>query len=507
MKSRVLLCLFLFIGSACFAQENDTREEGAVPVSLKQVIDLALKNNLDITIEQFNPEISDTRVKFEQSQFDPFFNSALNRRDATTPTGSVLVGSEAINAKDFVYNFAWNQRLSTGTSYDISFNNTRVETNQSFTSVNPRFDTSLFGSVTQPLMRGFGKDITKTPLHIAESNKLASDHRLRQRVLDIALQVEQAYWDLVFFRRQREVRKQSLASAQDLYENNKKQVEVGTMAPLEIVVAEAEVAAREQDIITTENLIGNAEDRIRNLVSTGKQADRWDMKFVPVEEPVVSPLTITEDEAVKKGLDNNPDLKAIEADIESRKLSTKFFENETKPQLDFQASVGFNGLGGTTLLLDDSVFPPIVIGTTPGGYGDALSNLFDNKTWAVGFIVGLPIGNRAAEANYVRADLQEKQSEKILESSRQQLIFNIRTAIRNLQFDLKRLDASRASRILQEQKVDAEKKKLAVGLSTNHVVLDFQDDLATAQSEELFSMVDFQKNLAQLQRYMGENLP
>jgi outer membrane protein len=509
MKSRVLFCMLMLLSVVTFGQETTPPPAGdePLPVSLKQVIDLALKNNLDITIEKFNPEITDTRVKFEESKFDPFFASVLNQRDNTFPTGSVLVGSQAINTKDFTYNFTWDHKLQTGANYSLIFNNSRIETNQSFTSVNPRFDSSLFASVTQPLMKGFGIDATKAPLHIAQQNRLASDERLRQKVLDIALQVEQAYWDLVFFRGQMDVRKQSLASAQDLYENNKKQVEVGTMAPLEIVVAEAEVAAREQDIITTENLIGNTEDRLRNLVSTEKQADRWDMKFVPSEEPMVRPLTVTADEAVKKAVANNPDLKALEKDLESRKLSTKYYENGTKPQLDLQGQFGWTGLGGDTLLLDDSVFPPIVIGTTPGGYGDALSNLFSNNTWAVGLVIGLPIRNRAAEADYVRADLQEKQTQKILESTKQQLIFNVRTAMRNLEADVKRLNAARASRILQEKKLDAEKKKLAVGLSTNHVVLDFQDDLALAQSEELLAKVDYEKNLAQLERYMGENLP
>jgi outer membrane protein TolC len=119
----------------------------------------------------------------------------------------------------------------------------------------------------------------------------------------------------------------------------------------------------------------------------------------------------------------------------------------------------------------------------------------------------LPIGNRAAEADFVRADLTEKQSQRTLENARQQLVFNIRTALRNLQSALKRLDAARASRVLQEKKLDAEKKKLAVGLSTNYIVLDYQDDLALSQSQELLAMVDYEKNLAQLERFMGENLP
>lgn len=499
MKSLVIFCLLVFFSGILSAQEETS-------VSLKQVIDLALKNNLDIAVESYNPEIFDTRVSFEKAKFEPLFAATLDTRDSTTPSGSSLVGEEATTNEQFTYNFSWDHQLQTGTRYNVVFNNSRLDTTQRFTNLNPSFDSSLFANLTQPLLRGFGTEVTKAPIRIAEANRLASDHRLRQRVLDIALQVEQAYWDLVFFRGQMDVRTQSLASATALYENNKKQVEVGTMAPLEIVVAEAEVAARKQEIITTENLIGNTEDRLRNLVTTEKQSDRWDMKFVPSDEPMVRPVAITSEEAIKKALANNPDLKALEMDLSSDRLSKRLASDALKPQLDFQASAGLTGLGGDVLIQDDS-FPPNVIGVIPGGYSDALSSLFDNKTWSIGFIVGLPVGNHAAEADFVRADLTEKQTAKTLETARQNLIFNIRTSIRNLESDLKRLDAARASRILQEKKLDAERKKLAVGLSTNYIVLDFQDDLALAQSQELLATVDYEKNLAQLERFMGENLP
>jgi outer membrane protein TolC len=504
MKSLVIFCLLISISGILSAQDAAPVDQ---PVSLKQVVDMALKNNLDIAVETYNPEILDTRIKFEKSRFDPFLGATFNSRDATRPSGSSLIGEESTTNQEFTYNFTLDQQLQTGTQYNVVFNNSRIDTTQRFTNINPSFDSSLFANVTQPIMRGFGTDVNKAPIRIAEANRLASDHRLRQRVLDIALQVEQAYWDLVFFRGQMDVRTQSLASASALYENNKKQVEVGTMAPLEIVVAEAEVAARKQDIITTENLIGNTEDRLRNLVTSDRQAERWDTNFVPSDEPMVRPVTITADEAIQKGLANNPDLKALEMDLSSDRLSKRLAADATKPQLDFQATAGFTGLGGDVLLLDDSTFPPTVIGVTPGGYPDALSSLFNNKTWSAGFVVGLPIRNRAAEADFVRADLTEQQSKRTLESARQQLVFNIRTALRNLQSDLKRMDAARASRILQERKLDAERKKLAVGLSTLYIVLDFQDDLALAQSQELLAVVDYEKNLAQLERFMGENLP
>lgn len=501
MKAFVIFCLLIFFSGILFAQEPADQ-----PVSLKQVVEMALKNNLDISVESYNPEIFDTRIKFERSKFDPFFGATINTRDATRPSGSTLVGAESTTNQEFTYNFTLDQRLQTGTQYNVVFNNSRIDTTQRFSNVNPSFDSSLFANLTQPLMRGFGTEVTKAPIRIAEANRLASDHRLRQRVLDIALQVEQAYWDLVFFRRQMDVRRQSLTSATDLYENNKKQVEVGTMAPLEIVVAEAEVAAREQEILTTENLIGNTEDRLKSLVTTDKQAERWNTRFVPSDEPLVRPVTITADEAIQKGLANNPDLKALELDLSSDRLSKRLAADALRPQLDFQATAGFTGLGGDILLLDDN-FPPNVISVTPGGYPDALSSLFNNKTWSAGIVVGLPIRNRSAEADFLRADLTEKQTQRTLENARQQLVYNIRTAIRNLQTDLKRLDAARASRILQEKKLDAEKKKLAVGLSTNHIVLDYQDDLALAQSQEVLALVDYEKNLAQLERYMGENLP
>ena len=504
MKSLVIFCLLILFGGILSAQETAPADQ---PVSLKQVVEMALKNNLDIAVESYNPEIFDTRIKFERARFEPFFAATLNTRDATRPSGSSLVGEESTTNQEFTYNFTLDHRLPTSTRYNVVFNNSRIDTTQRFTNINPSFDSSLFANLTQPLMRGFGSEVTKAPIRIAEANRLASDHRLRQRVLDIALQVEQAYWDLVFFRGQMDVRTQALASATALYENNKKQVEVGTMAPLEIVVAEAEVAARRQEIITTENLIGNTEDRLRNLVTTDRQAQRWESRFVPSEEPMVRPVTITADEAIQKGLVNNPDLKALEMDLTSDRLNKRLAADAMKPQLDFEATAGFTGLGGDVLLLDDSTFPPTVIGVTPGGYPDALSSLFDNRTWSAGFIVGLPIGNRAAEADFVRADLTEKQAQRTLENARQQLTFNIRTALRNLQSDLKRLDAARASRVLQEQKLDAERKKLAVGLSTNYIVLDFQDDLALAQSQELLAKVDYEKNLAQLERFMGENLP
>ena len=502
MRRFFFIFLALFLASPIFAQEpaQDTHR-----VTLQRAIDLALENNLDIEVQEFTPQIVESDVVFEKSRFEPLFLANLNTNDSDSPTGSALVGAGQISTRTYDYNFTFQQLLKTGTSYDFTFNNSRVRTNQLFSSFNPRFDSSVFLNVTQPLLRNFGLEITRAPLRIAQMDRLAADQRLRQRMMDIALQVEQAYWDLYFAIRELDVQRQSLAQAQELYENNKKQVEVGTMAPLEIVVAEAEVAAREEGIILAEAAIGNIGDRLKVLVFGATEPAKWSRDLFPTDEPRIREIAVDEEEAISRALAGNPDIKALESDLESNKLNAKLAANTLKPQLDLRGSVGYQGLGGDGLLLDDN-FPPNIIGTLPGGYTDALDSLFDNRTWSVGFLVGIPIGNGAAEAGYIRADLTQKQAAKALENAKQQLALNVRTTLRNLQSDAKRLDAARASRVLQEKKLDAEKKKLNVGLSTNFIVLDFQEDLTSAQSAELRALVAYNKNYAQLQRYMGNSL-
>lgn len=495
---RWCLVVFLFLISlGPLAAEEPATEQ----LSLDQAIGLALKNNLAIEVETYYPQINDTFVSKEKARFEPLFTADINTEDRNVPAGSSLFGAGSVNTKSQNFNFAFQQLLKTGTIYNLTFNNGRTDTDQFFTSVNPRFDSSVFANITQPLMRNFGTEITKTPLMITQKNRFASDYRLQQQVADIALQVEQSYWDLVFARGELDVVRQALATAQALYENNKKQVEVGTMAPLEVVVAEAEVAAREEEIIRTETLINNTEDLLRFLIY-GRNASN--QSIIPTDQPAVNSIEMSEDEAIAQSIAGNPDLKALQADLDSRQLSAKLSQNALKPQVDLKASFGGIGLGGDRLIFGgDDPFNPIIIGTDPGGYGGAVSNVFDNRTWSIGVLVGLPIGNGSAKADYARADLQQKQAGSTLDRSKQALIQSVRAVVHNLQNNLKRLDAARASRVLQEKKLDAERKKLNVGLSTNYVVLDYTKDLARAQSGELQAMVDYNKNLAQLKRYYG----
>jgi outer membrane protein len=484
-----------------------TAEEAAKGIhemSVDQAMALALKYNLDLEVQRYNPPIDDTFVGNEKSRFQPLFTADVEGQDQELPTSSSLVGTGSITNKSLIYDFTLGQLLPTSTLYNIQFFNTRFTTDQFFNTINPRYDTSLFLNVTQPLLRNFGKSITLTPLNIAKQNKLTSDYHLQQQVGDLVLAVEQAYWDLAFARGELIVAKQSYKSAEDLYENNKKQVEVGTLAPLDVVTAQAEVAAREQDIIVAETAILNLEERLKTLIYGNQEPAERQLVLIPVDVPQTVLPEYDDDTIIKKGLADNPDLKAFESDLSSKSLSTKLAKNELKYQLDLKGTAGTAGLGGTRLLFGgDDPFNPIFIGQVPGGYNDALSDLFNHPTFSIGVLLGIPIGNGNAKADYTRAHLTEQQAGVVYQSAKEQLLLNIRTSLRNLKSDLKRLDAARASEVLQVQKLDAEQKKLAVGLSTNHTVLDFQDDLAQAQSQVLLAIVNYTKDKAQLKRFLG----
>lgn len=515
MKLFLAALISLFSLQPLLAQENSTSTSTPTStststtsytstreVTLQEAVDLALKNNLGLEIEKFNPEITKTQIQSQESIFDPLFSSNVNTIDATFPTASELEGA-SVNLKEQNWNFLLQQKTKWSTAYRVEFNNSRGDTNQLFVNVNPQFNSSVFLYVVQPLLRNFGLEYTTLGLKRAEINLLASDHRLKQRVLDIILLVEQDYWNLVFARKQLKVTQQSLGLAKELYENNKKQVEVGTMAPLDIVVAEAEVAARTEGIITVESLIENTADRLK-LAVLGNQVDKsWPMEIIPTEEPDLTELAMSEEEAINKALENSPDLKALQADVDSNALTTRIAKNFLKPQLDLEANYGFRGLGGDLLVVAPD---GTAIGiANPGGYGDSLSTLWDNKTWYVGMVFGLPVRNNLARADYVRSDLIQQQSQKIYEDARQQLILNIRTTIHNIRSNKQRLEAAIVSRVLQEKKLDAERKKLSVGLSTNYTVVQFQDDLSRAQFQEITALVDYKKEQAQLNRYLGSS--
>ena len=470
------------------------RPSETLPLSLMESIALALERNFDIIIEGFNPKIRAADVINEQAEFDPTtlagFSYSGGReqlddtpsqwppdRTAKVRTSTPLVGIE--------------QRLLPGTRLGLQVSQQHINSNQ--TGSNSRFvepSDELRASLTlvQPVLRNFGFDVNRSRIRIAETNQEISESSLQDRVIRVVTLVQELYWELVFRIQELEVRRLSLKLAQDLLAQTRVQVAVGTQPQLSILEGEAGVAAREEAVIVGENNVRNVQDRLKELLSFYEDRQRSAVEIVPTDAPPFTIEAIELEKALEAAFEHRPDYRQARLEIESRTLNERFSRNQLLPALDLEGRVGLNGL-------DDN-------------FGDTLNN-FISTNWVqyrVGFTIRYPIGNQAAKSRFTRARLEVEQAKTVLERTEQRILVEVRESVRNVETNIKRVSVTRGARELAQKKLEAEEKKLAVGLSSVREVLRFQDDLSSEQSREIRALTDYNISLANLDRAKGTTL-
>ena len=313
--------------------------------------------------------------------------------------------------------------------------------------------------------------------------------------------VKAAYWNLVSAHATVDARRSTLELAQELVRVNKAKVDVGSSPPLDLVSAQAEVAADQEQLIIAETSVKEAEDRLRLLIFDTANRDSWNVAIETVDSPPIATVAIDLEAAVTRALAQRADLVRARKDIENAQTNVKFASNQRLPDVRLNASYSASGLGGTQILRTGG-FPGNIVG--PGDitpFGDVLSQLFahDYPTWAVGVSVSYPIGGSVEEANYARAQLEQSQSEQRLKSAEAKAIQQVRDAAWKIEMNAKRIATTRAARELAEQRLDAERKRFEVGMSTSFLVIQAQRDLANAKTNEVgavlaydLALVDFE---------------
>jgi outer membrane protein TolC len=294
--------------------------------------------------------------------------------------------------------------------------------------------------------------------------------------------------------------------AQDQLERTRAQVEVGMLAPVEETQAEVAVAQRRNDLIVARNGLANAADTLRALLKADTLPSGWATEIDATEPPEVAIEQVDIDESIETALMNRPEVGTARAQIAARRVEVNAADNALLPALDVVGGLSFNGIGGTQLVFDpESGFPPVVIGTIPGGYGDAAGDLFgfDYTTWRLGFNFTMPIGNHTAKGTYAQATLNEDKARTDLERVEQQTILEVRQAVRAVADAGELVTSTRATRELAERQLAIEQDRFDVGMSTNFEVLSFQDDLAQAQVQELRAVIDYRRARAALARVTG----
>jgi outer membrane protein TolC len=497
------LSLILFLLHGLWAQQKEK------PLSLEDCITKTMRNNLSVAVEVLNPELADISVSRAKEKFIPSLSFAYGSENTNTASFSWIDAAEKITTQFNDYGAQFIQLFPTGAELSVSLYGYKNDTNRKFQTINPRYGNTLSFDFTQPLLKNFGFKINRKEIIVAQNNRDVSENQLKTVLLDTIYALEEAYWNLVYNIENLKVKRQSLKLASDLLAKNKREVEVGTTAPIEILSAKSEVATREADILQAEAAVKNSEDLLKTIINLAAEQENADVNIIPVDKPTYDKREVSLEEALGIALENRPDLKASKIDIKSKEIDLGYAKNQLLPNLSFRASYWSPGVSGTQILyLNDDPLSEIVIETIPGASSKALKDAlkFRYKNWFVGVTLSIPLNTLLSRADYARAKTDLDQAVLRLKNQEQQIFLEIKTAVRSVQTDYKRVEAYRVARELAEEKLDAEEKKFKVGLTTNYIVLQYQRDLADAQSAELRAIIDYNLSLARLDKALGITL-
>ena len=494
--------------------ERMRRISTVMELSLQESIRMALSNNLEIAIENYNEDMNREQIIKTRGFYDPTLGFTVGWNSTKRPTTSVLDsgGGLLVNVNDgFTFNTNLNQNVIGGGVLTVLWNNGRRETNSQFFSVNPSYDTNFNVSFTQPLWRGFGKKTaTERQIKIANLDTKISDAQFKQRVVEIIQQVQNQYWEMVFAVENYDTQRKSVELAIVQHRNNRKRVEIGVMAPIEITSSAAEVATREQSLIQSEVQIINAQNGLKRLLAPDPSAAIWNLTLIPVDRPRLREVSLTLQEAIDTSIRNRPELETIKLQMEQNEVDHRFYQREGKPSLNLRANFGSIGTSGTVFqTVSGEIFERPTQIPDPddprfGTFGTAWNQAFgfDFTNWGIFFDVTVPLRNRSNDADLAMVAISERRLNSQIKNQQQMVIVEVRNAYETIATRKKSLEAARAASRLAQEQLDGENKRFEAGLSTNFEVLRFQRDLSTNQVSELRAQVDYELAVTALQKAM-----
>lgn len=482
--------------------ELDIQEDG-LHLSLDEAIGIALQRNLGLVIERYNWVQSHHGVLESLGIYDLSLFGGGSYSETTQPTVEVTEGVPIIQSTGESYQLGLSQLVPTGGVAELTTSASTIETNSENVFVNPQYRASSDFTFTQPLLRNFGLLATERSIRVARAQATESREVVQQRLSSTIEEVEQAYWSLVEAQNQLVVAQEALRLAKTLHEQNQVRVEVGTLAPLELVQSEAGIASREEEIIRAEGAIGDAADRLRQLLNLD-QGPIWDLAIVPTSDPASERVTVDLGEAIQTALDKRPEIAAELASLETLKIDKEYYRAQVRPQLDLVLNYNLAGLAGDTAALVD----PETGDTIPAmdsSLGDAFQQIYDADfdEWRVQLQFSYPLQNRQRREQKIIADLAVEQGLARLEELRTQIITEVRTAARAVETAAKQIESARVSRELEEKNLDAERKRYENGMSSSFRVLQIQEDLTQARSREVSAITTYRTALAGYYRSIG----
>jgi HAE1 family hydrophobic/amphiphilic exporter-1 len=511
-------------------------------LALREALEMALANNKEIEVSRQNVRIAEFDLQGARGVYDPRFSSLSYYERTKTPSSSFLSGGAngAVTQSDFT-GTARLEGLTPkfGGGYRVDFSAIRLTTDNAFAALNPQFPTALTFNYTQPLLRGFGFDGNRRAIEVAKKNLSLTDAQFRQRTIETITQVQRAYWDLVFSLRNLQIQRDAVRDARTQLEHNKRLVEEGVLAPIDVVAADAQVSGFEQSVYSALEDVTRAENNLKNLIAENRQATIWNVSLIPTDAVDLEPPAVSLDDAMTAAIQNRPELQQSTVAREINQLDQRFYREQAKPQVDLIGSYGVVGLAGSlndagaanpftasseltrqkineiVAALPGSNIQPLPVPLAQafpenlvGGYGQSLLNLGANRysNFRVGVQLNLPLRNRTAQAQLGRSLVEGQRIDTQREQLEQLIQVDVRNVLQLVRTAQSRLRAAAAARSASEQQYMSEQRRFDAGQSTLFLVLERQTSLTTARGNELRAQTDLNKAIAELQRATGNSL-
>jgi len=473
-------------------------------LSMAEAVAMSMEANLGLKSQRLNVDVAAQNIVGAHASFLPQLRGSVSRQVTDRPASSFTdVSAATISSNNLAVGATLNQQLPWyGGSYSVNFNNGRSATSSVGATFNPTLSSSFTVNYSQPLLQGFKLDSARVGLETSERQREIADLDLQAQMITLQAQVRDAYLNLVGAVETRKVVGQNMDSAQRQLDRSKQQVGVGTLAQIDVIQAEANVASTQVSVISSDAQIAAAQDVLRSLILDPARPDYWDIEFQTTDTiPEATPRAIDVNAVTANALASRLDLLSARKNLAITGLNVKLDHDLTKPTVNAIAQYSASGTGGV-LNTYSQTFPPTLLSQSAKSLGSTLGEAFSGAypSWTVGLNVTYPIGTTSARSNLARAQIQEHQQQINLKDLERQVSAAVRQAVRDVETTAQRVVAAAASLTANEKQYEAEKRKEEVGLSTTFDVLQKQALLASARLTDIQARIQYSQALLNLDR-------
>jgi outer membrane protein len=478
--------------------EKAQKDGTALSLSLKELTKLALLNNLDIAISDTNEDLVNQRLIAAYGSYDPTLSlsgSYSEQKSANTNQSNASDTTFNIQ-KQAQWTLAQFQKsiMQTGGTFAASVSGGRSDNNQVFSLFTPQYNAGMTFSYTQPLLQNRKIDQNRMQIKLINLDIKTNDSTFRQQVNEIIASVQSQYWNLVSAKENYQIARETVNLARLTLQNNRKKVEIGTLAAIDVTSAESQLASSEVQLIQAEENINSVENSVRNLISKDRDAEIWSKVIVPTESPEFMERKLDLNQAIDTALKNRPELEQQDIKLQQSDMNLELLQNSKKWKVDLMGSFGTNGTAGPQSY-DSITGQPRVLANQVGGFGTSYKNLFTAgyTNWLVRFNITVPLRSTSLDSQIAQNRITKQQSLMQRKKQEQAILVEIRNAVQSLETKKKQVEQAKVATRYAKEQLDGEQKRFEAGLSNTFLVLDAQNKLSSAQYQALQSLINYKQ--------------